>query len=205
MSTNTVELQRPKRRNGWQNPAMHVMAITRALPFFRQGQGTYIHRVRSGCVYFWNNQPSHTVFELWCGSSGYAHGRRRGMNVKGEMLADPPMGYPVCATCEGRAIGAGQVGSRMICGRVVKFSPQHTHPSQLAAALDHYQRNFKGHHDCPPRVEKIIMTLRATVHAEHPEYYENFFCGPYEPKPAICVPLPLVPFDSKPSDTRTIP
>lgn len=113
-----VELQR-KKRPAW--GGYRVMDLTRSLPFFRCRQGQYIHRVRSGWVHVTDKgKPRHTSLSAWCGISGHV-----GNSAKpDEILNEPPIGFPICATCEGRAIGAGQTESRMICGRIVKFSPR---------------------------------------------------------------------------------
>jgi hypothetical protein len=117
----TVELQRKPWR-GWRNPRSAMMTISRSLPFFQSGQGNYIHRIRSGRVHFWDNAAAHTTFELWCGQLGHTGNRSR--CPPGRLMETTPPGATLCATCEGRAIGAGQLGSRMICGRIVKFSPR---------------------------------------------------------------------------------
>lgn len=114
------------RWSGWRNPAGRQMALTKSLPFFRTRQGSYIHRVRSGTVHFWNDVPEHTTFRLWCGQLGSigVTNERRYRKPGGSLFSDVPKTATLCATCEGRAVGAGQLGSRMICGRIVKFSPR---------------------------------------------------------------------------------
>jgi hypothetical protein len=116
----TVELVRERvRPYQWRNERSHYAILTRCLPFFRSKPDTYVHRVRSGRVHFWDGKVSHTSLSMWCGQSGYV-----GDRGAGEIFADAPIKSTVCATCEGRAIGAGQLGAKMLCGRVVKFSPQ---------------------------------------------------------------------------------
>lgn len=60
------------------------------------------HRVRSGVRF---ERWGHTAWSLWCGQHVSQGGRG------GDCLAaaEPFDGAPVCGTCEGRAIGAGQV------------------------------------------------------------------------------------------------
>ncbi len=81
--------------------------------------GNYVHRIRSAVHHIWREGYSHTNFDLWCGMTGFSSNKHHS-----RLFEDPPPEYPICATCEGRAIGAGQTESRMICGRLVKFSPR---------------------------------------------------------------------------------
>lgn len=123
-----VELQL-KAQRGWKNPRSAEMSLTKSLPFYRSRQGHYVHRVRSGTVYFYDNVAQHTSFRLWCGqigSVGVTLKYPRHRPSKGDLFSDVPKHAVLCATCEGRAVGAGQLGSRMICGRIVRFSPRDT-------------------------------------------------------------------------------
>ncbi len=113
-----IQLQR-KPWTGWQAERASTRVLVRSLPFFQTASGKYIHRVRSANMHLWDGQPKHTALSLWCGMTGFLGGKRAG-----SVFADPPLNGPLCATCEGRAIGAGQTESRLICGRVVKFSPR---------------------------------------------------------------------------------
>jgi len=104
--------------------------ISRTLPYFWKGAGHYVHRVRSGTIHFtdWdcrNRTPmelkmTHISFNFWCDGVGFAGTRNR----EGKLYSAAPETGVVCATCEGRAIGAGQTDSRMICGHMVKFAPR---------------------------------------------------------------------------------
>ncbi len=70
--------------------------------------------------YYWDGEYSHTCFALWCGMTGHSSERHH----RNQLMATPDAKDIVCATCEGRAIGAGQAGSRQIAGQFVKFSPR---------------------------------------------------------------------------------
>ncbi|MFD9047639.1 hypothetical protein [Streptomyces zaomyceticus] len=72
------------------------------------------HRPRTG-VQFPEDRISYTV---WCGQIVGSH--RPGGLLTAE---EPPAGHVVCATCEGRAIGAGQE-QQTPGGRPLAFSPQ---------------------------------------------------------------------------------
>lgn len=64
------------------------------------GMGRW-HRVRSGTRY---ERWGHTAWHLWCGYHVSTGGRARDCLA----AAEPHDGAPVCGTCEGRALGAGQ-------------------------------------------------------------------------------------------------
>ena len=108
-------LKKPFR--GWKPDGDTEVELTASLPFFKSKFGAYTHRVRSGRMYFRRNEYSHTAIHLWCGSNGY-------VGDKGKLLACPASDAIMCATCEGRAIGAGQTDSRILAGRILKYSPK---------------------------------------------------------------------------------
>lgn len=91
--------------------------LLKSLPFFKSSSGQYTHRVRSARMYFDYGELSHTSIKLWCGMSGFA-------GDKGKLLEVPSEQAIMCGTCEGRAIGAGQTESRVIAGRMLKYSPK---------------------------------------------------------------------------------
>lgn len=94
--------------------------ITRALPFFRSYQGHYVHRVKSGALHPAHGDfEGHMHFHYWCGGIGSISKKK-----PGQLFAIPPEHAVFCATCEGRAIGAGMDGARIICGRTVIYSPR---------------------------------------------------------------------------------
>lgn len=103
--------------------ATFVARITKALPFYRSMQGRYVHRVRSGTLHQLTNREPHAAYSLWCGGTGFVSRNQNG-NLKGELLPDIPAGAVLCATCEGRAVGAGLLGAPIIAGRVVKYAPR---------------------------------------------------------------------------------
>lgn len=118
-----VQLERRK-KDPWKATGWREFSITRSLPFYKTKQGTYVHRVRAGTVYYHphlKGMPlgeSHTAFRLWCGMAGHLGG-------KGTLFAEPAADAIFCATCEGRAIGSGQLGAPVICGRPVCYSPRY--------------------------------------------------------------------------------
>lgn len=126
-----IKLLRPKRRSGWQHPDHKYITVKEALPFVRKAHGSYVHRIRSGVLHVHEGRYSHTVFELWCGNPAYydkggffATGRPNLRYNNTEFFAEPPERAIMCATCEGRAIGAGFDGPRAIAGRTVLFAPR---------------------------------------------------------------------------------
>lgn len=104
-------------------PQIHsdTIPILKSLPFFRTHSGVYLHRVRSGRIYMREGQASHTAVKFWCGQTGFFSAKK---HPRAQFFADVPDGEVICATCEGRAIGSGQLGSHQINGRIVKFSPR---------------------------------------------------------------------------------
>lgn len=92
--------------------------IRQALPFYKAAKGTYVHRVRSGQSHWRDGKLSHTHVDFWCGAAGFP-------GAKGKLTAQPGEDDVICATCEGRAIGAGLEGSPMINGRKVGYNPRH--------------------------------------------------------------------------------
>lgn len=78
------------------------------------------HRVRSGIRF---ERWGHTSWTLWCGQHATQGGRR------GDCLSasEPFDGAPVCGTCEGRAIGAGQIPRPGGMDELV-FSPRRLDP-----------------------------------------------------------------------------
>lgn len=66
-----------------------------------QRHGRLWHRPRSGYLSLaeWHPDEVRTIWHLWCGQSA--------QHV--EVSDEPPLADPVCATCEGRAAGAGQI------------------------------------------------------------------------------------------------
>lgn len=95
----------------WANRAVPVKS---ALPFIESRSGRYTHRVRSASLHTVCGS-THMSVKCWCGM--HINISRRNPN----RLTAEPSGRPICATCEGRAIGAGQLGAREIAGRQVMY------------------------------------------------------------------------------------
>ncbi len=101
----------------WHAPGFSTKVARRSLPFYKSRRGQYIHRVRSLHHHWRDGKFSHAWVKFWCGNSGFLDG-------KGYLMAKIPADGVLCATCEGRVIGAGAVGSRTINGRPVMYSPR---------------------------------------------------------------------------------
>lgn len=111
-----VPLVVPVRRD-----AKHFYASS-SLPFVESGSGRYTHRVRSvelilSLVPQWK---PHTAVRCWCGMTILLSDKR--CHAASRIVSDPSR--LLCATCEGRAIGSGQLGAAEISGRKVQFSPR---------------------------------------------------------------------------------
>lgn len=109
---------------------LRTVQCLKALPFFRSHSGRYIHRVR-GVLMFYDRKTgkfSHSAVHYWCGSSGFPRNRswfHGGIeNENASFFESPPENSVCCATCEGRAIGAGMAGAREIAGQPVMFQPR---------------------------------------------------------------------------------
>jgi hypothetical protein len=111
-----IDLLQPRERNGWKPDFAEYTELRKCLPFYKSHQGEYTHRVRAGTVHWWSGSYHHTSLQLWCGMGGFIG--------RGELMHAPAVNATMCATCEGRAIGAGMTETHQIAGRFVKFSPR---------------------------------------------------------------------------------
>ena len=107
------------KRTTWQGGWPHCIHLNESLPFYWSRAATRAHRVRSATMHYHNGVYSHTSFSAWCGQTGFSS---KGKHLR--LCDNPPDDLPVCATCEGRAIGAGQLGATTIAGRQVLFTPR---------------------------------------------------------------------------------
>lgn len=97
-----------------------VLRAKESLPFAESNFGHYAHRVRYVTLHLSvGGSESHLAASCWCGQTVIISKRKHG-----RLIEAPTQGRPVCATCEGRAIGSGQLGSRVIAGRDVLFRPK---------------------------------------------------------------------------------
>lgn len=97
--------------------------VKRCLPLFRRrnSRSQYVHRIRSANVHLhfagYFRGESWVSYQFWCGSTG--------TSSKGQATADIAPHEILCATCEGRAVGAGMPPYRLIPVGPVKFSPRY--------------------------------------------------------------------------------
>lgn len=99
-----------------------IVQAKESLPFVESARGTYTHRVRYVELHnLGAHWKPHLAAGCWCGMTVLISERK-----PGRLVEAPSDGYVVCATCEGRAIGSGQLGSRVIAEREVMFQP-HSH------------------------------------------------------------------------------
>ena len=111
-----IKLKEDRNLKGWYAPGMKPTKVSYALPFYKSNRGEYMHRVRSSIAHWRDGKLLHISLHFWCDGDGFLH--------KGQMFANPPDDSIYCAACEGKAIGAGEDGARIINGRNVKFSPR---------------------------------------------------------------------------------
>lgn len=119
MKPGMIELEPPKKDSGWRDPKHAEFAVRFALPFWAS-EGAYTHRIRSGRSHVHDGKNAHVTLHMWCGQMRFISPKRK----RGGMVAEIPDGAILCATCEGRAIGAGLVDHGQINGREVAFSPR---------------------------------------------------------------------------------
>ena len=112
-----VKLEKAK-ISAWEAKNHATGNVRYALPFFISGRGIYFHRVRSANTHWRDGALHHVSIAFWCGNGGFLH--------KGRMYAEIPDDGILCATCEGRAIGAGLDGARIINGKSVMYQPKQT-------------------------------------------------------------------------------
>lgn len=104
---------------GYGDHQQKVRSIAASYPFVYSRAGKYVHRVRAAAILNVSTNKPHAVYRLWCGMHLQASRSR---------LSADTADRPICATCEGRAIGAGQLGHRTINGRAVMYSPLEKQP-----------------------------------------------------------------------------
>lgn len=111
-------LREPWRPSCW-GPGQRPSVVTEALPLYRSlsSRGGYVHRIRSGLVHYPGVfKVGHLSYTMWCGQSG--------SSSKGRLSDHAERWEVVCATCEGRAVGAGLPSIALWAYHPVKFSPR---------------------------------------------------------------------------------
>lgn len=118
MMTAMVDIE----RSSWFDHQMcdkrRQFSVKKSLPFVESIRGVYTHRVRHVTVYTGEGK-SHMAITCWCGMSICISSRK-----PNRLVAEPSNGRKVCATCEGRVVGAGAAGLQEINGRQVKYTPR---------------------------------------------------------------------------------
>lgn len=113
-----IDLKPSKKINShWMPNGMTHKAIKRSLPFLESFRGCYAHRVKHVTMQT-HNGKSHFIIKVWCGASFC-----NGVDGKGQthFTENPTNNRPICATCQGRFIGAGMIDDRTINGRKVMY------------------------------------------------------------------------------------
>lgn len=106
------------RKPAYKAPGFSVKSVKKSLPFIESYRGYYAHRVRFVDLHT-NPKGSHFAIKAWCGAS-FCNGSIEG---KGQTFftENPTNNKPICATCEGRFVGAGMAGDRIINGNKVMY------------------------------------------------------------------------------------
>jgi hypothetical protein len=115
----TVQLEAPLTRSPWSNNGWTPDEALKTAPrYMRHDTMSYWHRPRSGIR---RGRDGFASYQLWCGSLAF--------ESRILLTADrPPEGEQVCATCEGRAIGAGQDVWPVPDGPNLAFAPRRLTP-----------------------------------------------------------------------------
>ena len=122
---NKIELEKDTRYQDHDRRCGHI-ALTKCLPFYRTRQKPnknrprLTHIVRTGKIINGVFGRKHMSFSLYCGQIGSISADR----PRGILLKELERGEVMCATCMGKAVGAGKFGVRMIKGKPVLFSPK---------------------------------------------------------------------------------
>ena len=96
-------------------------------PFYQRECAGYVHRARSSHMHYdWDGKHTHTSVTFWCGAYGflYLDGLRPRKHAPAQLVDAPSPGRIVCATCQARAHGSGQVGNGRLGDEFVKFTPR---------------------------------------------------------------------------------
>ncbi len=101
----------------WRPSGHRILPVTKAWPYYKSRRGKYVHRIREMHNHWWDGELKHTSVHFWCGNTGF-------LQEKGYLMPEVEDGEVLCATCEGRAIGAGLDGAKTINGRQVEYSPR---------------------------------------------------------------------------------
>lgn len=93
--------------------------------FVRTGGMSRWHRPRSGVLM----ADARTIYAVWCGQQVGGSRRAAGLLTASTI----PDTLPVCATCDGRAVGTGQEQDGP-AGRTLVFGPRHLAPPRFCPA-----------------------------------------------------------------------
>ncbi len=145
-----VDLLNDVRHNPWSGSPDPV-PLKRALPFWHGDSAHYVHRIRSGQ---WYQHDDHLAFTMWCGQTRFER--------RGGLRADVLDGWALCATCEGRAIGAGQVTAETLVGHELVFSPHPAGASPCVWEIGRRGYAWMDYRPCGKRARFI-----ATLDGEH--------------------------------------
>lgn len=124
-----VKLRDETNPAAWHNDNVgpRPVPLKRALPFFSGPGRRMAHRVRSGSMYLHHDAdwPTTIALHFWCGNQGFLRRTTPRRTHGGFLFAAPPDDFPMCATCEGRAIGAGEPSAAFLFQqRSLLFSPR---------------------------------------------------------------------------------
>jgi hypothetical protein len=104
-------------------PGYRFASLDHAPDFVWADASLMIHRPRSATVVSRGGRHAQTTYRAWCGQVFIVFPGKPEASAR--LSPNPPKaGKPFCATCEGRAAGAGQAGTGKFNGRPVLFRPR---------------------------------------------------------------------------------
>lgn len=149
--------------NSWRHsdPGYRPTWATSALPFVWSRNGRYTHRVRAVTVYP-HGKTGLGVY-AWCGMLVGSAASPSKMSA----TIDPDR--PLCGTCHGRAVGAGQIDTD---GIPLIFAPQSIAPNLGRCVWEHpgrgpYSYPWRCHRTAIERIPEAPDGHKAGVCAEH--------------------------------------
>lgn len=113
-----IKLRKEKNIDHLLPPHYKTEAIEYLRPFFKSRHlgAKLFHRVRSASRHLVNGDVERVSIAFWCGGGGFLN--------RGQTYSRLPLGAVRCAVCEGKAIGAGMDGEKIINGNAVNYSPR---------------------------------------------------------------------------------
>ena len=154
---------------------IEATALTEGPRFIRTPAMRYWHRPRSA---FLRHSDVVTVFHMWCGQHVFSY--------KAVTTETAPAGQAVCATCDGRAVGAGQEEGP--AGRTLALTPRHLAPPRYCPG----SRTGMFEELSGGRVGRcLVCGDHGPLRGMGGPYYGHYGIVQHDPGPALVTPCPF--------------